>query len=539
MIWNFGDIFDALVEVLPKEHPALIHGDRSISWGDLDRRSNNLVQSMYENGAQAGDRVCFYMRNRSEYMEMLIACFRGRLTHVNVNYRYVAEEIKYIFENSDANVVVYAEEFRKTITAIQHQLPNVKQWIEIADQSSTTMRTGYEVLAENSHGRWKPTKRSPSDQLFIYTGGTTGPPKAVMWDHHNLREALLLAARAIGPVPENIEELKEKVFHDGPGEVMIPACPLMHGTGLLTAINAICNGGTVVTLEAASLDATEILRSIQQHSVNSITIVGDAFAQPILAELDAHPKSYDLTSVASVISSGVMWSQESKKRLLNYIPQATLVDAFGSSEALGFGTSITSNEHSASTAKFLTNDYCKVFDEDDNEIPRGSDKPGFIAFGGPIPLGYYGDEIKTSETFKVINGHRYSIPGDYCKVTKNGTLTLLGRGSACINSGGEKIYPEEVEEVIKKYRGIKDALVVGVPDSRWGQIVVAVVELEHGSALDEERLKAFASQTLARYKLPRAIFRGGPPFRAPNGKANYKQISEYASQLLAADTKAE
>ena len=359
-----------------------------------------------------------------------------------------------------------------------------------------------------------------------------------MWDHHNLREALLLAARAIGPVPENIEELKKKVVLEGPGETMIPACPLMHGTGLLTAINAICNGGTVVTLESPSLDAPEILHAIEKYKVNSITIVGDAFAQPILAELDKNPELYDLSSLNSVISSGVMWSQESKKRLLNYIPQAALADSFGSSEALGFGTSITTAEHSSSTAKFITNDYCKVFDEDDKEIPRGSDKPGFIAFGGPMPVGYYGDDAKTAKTFKTINGHRYSIPGDYCTVAKDGTLTLLGRGSSCINSAGEKIYPEEVEEIIKKHHEVKDALVVGVPDPRWGQIVVAVVELKNGFTLDEDRLKDFASQALARYKLPKAIFSGGPPFRAPNGKANYKQISEYATQLVAAKKEA-
>ena len=535
MIWNFGDIFDALLEVLPKEYPALIHGSRATSWGDLDRRSNNLVKSMYRNGAKAGDRVCFYMRNRSEYMETLIACFRGRLTHVNVNYRYVAEEIKYIIENSNATVVVYAEEFREIIDTLQDQLPNVKQWIEIEDQSPPKSKTSYEFLVQDSHSVSTTAERSPSDQLFIYTGGTTGLPKAVMWDHHNLREALLLAARAIGPVPENIEELKEKVLLEGPGERMIPACPLMHGTGLLTAINAICNGGTVITLESPSLDAPEILQAIEEHKVNSITIVGDAFAQPILTELDKNPERYDLSSLKSVISSGVMWSQESKKHLLRYIPQAALADSFGSSEALGFGTSITTAEHSSSTAKFITNDYCKVFDEDNNEIPRGSEKPGFIAFGGPIPVGYYGDKAKTAKTFKTINGHRYSIPGDYCTVAKDGTLTLLGRGSSCINSAGEKIYPEEVEEVIKRHHEVRDVLVVGVPDPRWGQIVVAVVELENGFTLDEDRLKDFASQALARYKLPKAIFTGGPPFRAPNGKANYKQISEYATQLMAAN----
>jgi acyl-CoA synthetase (AMP-forming)/AMP-acid ligase II len=293
------------------------------------------------------------------------------------------------------------------------------------------------------------------------------------------------------------------------------------------------NGGTIVTLNAASLDAHELWATVERRGVQNIAIVGDAFAKPMLAALEEDPSRYDVSSLVSMISSGVMWSMEVKQAMLEHMPQAMLADSFGSSEAVGFGSSITMKDAPVSTAKFTTNDFCKVFDENDKEIPRGSETPGFIAFGGPIPLGYYKDEEKTAKTFKTIDGHRYSIPGDYCLVSEDGTLTLLGRGSVCINSAGEKIYPEEVEEALKLHDHVEDALVVGVPDEKWGQAVTAVVQLADGADFDSEALRLFVREKLAAYKAPKHVFTGGPPFRAPNGKADYKSVTQYATEEVA------
>ena len=454
----------------------------------MSARSNNLARNLRANGAKTGDKIGFYMRNRPEYSELLVACFRGRLTHVNVNYRYVADEVHYIFENSDATVVVYGKEFRDNIEQLRPRLPNVKQWIEVGDGflvNDGDLPEGildYEALVSDGDGSNLDIERSGSDLLFLYTGGTTGMPKGVMWEHHNLRETQTMALRALGEVPETLDELKASLKETGPGQVYIPACPLMHGTGLFTAMGVLMNGGTIVTLEAASLN-----------------------------------------------SSGVMWSMEVKQEMLEYLPdECMLADSFGSSEAIGFGSSITMKDMPVKTAKFTTNEMCKVFDENDEEIPWGSETPGFIAFGGPIPLGYYKDEEKTAKTFKTINGHRYSIPGDYCLVSPEGELTLLGRGSVCINSAGEKIYPEEVEEALKLHDAIDDALVVGVPDEKWGQAVTAVVKTVEGNAFDEAELKLFCKGKLAAYKTPKHVFHGGPPFRAPNGKADYKSVTEFA-----------
>lgn len=529
MAWNFGDILDTIIPILPQGHLALVHGEREITWQELGVRSNNLGRNLLAGGAKAGDKVGFYMRNRPEYMELLSACFRAQLVHVNVNYRYVADEVHYIFDNSDATIVVYGSEFRDNVELLRPRLPHVKQWVEVGE--NTELADGilaYEDLATTGDGANLDITRSGSDLLFLYTGGTTGMPKGVMWEHNALRETQTMAMRALGEAPDTLDELAEKLKQQGPGDVYIPACPLMHGTGLFTAMAALTNGGTVVTLEAASLDSNELWRTVERRGVTNMAIVGDAFAKPMLAALEENPGQYDVSSVTSIISSGVMWSMEVKQAMLEHLPTTMLMDSFGSSEAIGFGSSVTVKDMPVKTAKFTTNDFCKVFDENDNEIPRGSETPGFIAFGGPIPLGYYKDEEKTAKTFKLINGQRFSIPGDYCLVSEDGELTLLGRGSVCINSAGEKIYPEEVEEAIKLHDSIEDALVVGVPDEKWGQAVTAVVEMAENAEFDAEMLKVFVRSKLAGYKTPKHVFTDGPPFRAPNGKADYKSVTQYA-----------
>jgi fatty-acyl-CoA synthase len=530
MHWNFGDIIDAIVPALPEGHLALVHGDREITWQEMSHRSNNLARNLLANGATTGDKVGFYMRNRPEYSELLVGCFRARLTHVNVNYRYVADEVHYIFENSDATVVVYGKEFRDNIEILRPKLPNVKQWIEVGDGKDLPEGSlDYESLVQEGDGSNLDIQRAPDDLLFLYTGGTTGMPKGVMWEHHNLRETQTMALRALGEVPETMDELVVHLKNQGPGQVYIPACPLMHGTGLFTAMGVLMNGGTIVTLEAASLDSQELWSVVGRRGVDYMAIVGDAFAKPMLAELQNNPGAYDVSSVTNIVSSGVMWSMEVKQEMLEVLPDTCqLVDSFGSSEAIGFGSSITMKDMPVKTAKFTTNEMCKVFDENDNEIPWGSETPGFIAFGGPIPLGYYKDEKKTASTFKTINGHRFSIPGDYCLVSPEGELTLLGRGSVCINSAGEKIYPEEVEEALKLHDSVDDALVVGVADEKWGQAVTAVVKTIDGASFDEAELKAFCKTKLAAYKTPKHVFHGGPAFRAPNGKADYKSVTEFA-----------
>ena len=298
-------------------------------------------------------------------------------------------------------------------------------------------------------------------------------------------------------------------------------------------MGAILGGGTVVTMAGgAKFDPVGIWETVDQRRVTNMAIVGDAFAKPLLQVLEEAPQKYDLSCVRVILSSGVMWSVDVKRGLLRHIPQAALMDSFGASESIGFGMSVMTAEGEFQTAQFEIGPHCKVFSEDGREISPGSDEPGIIARGGAVPLGYYKDEKKSAKTFKIIDGVRYAIPGDWCKVAADGTLTLLGRGSNCINSAGEKIYPEEVEEALKMHDDVKDALVVGIPDEKWGEAVTAVVTLETSDGVDEDTLRAFLTTRLAKYKTPKRILFTPNLGRAANGKADYASIRAFALESL-------
>lgn len=539
MSWNLGDVVDSLDQVVPADSPALIQGDRRIAWGELGRRSNNLAAQLRARGAQPGDKVAFYMRNCPEYVEGVIACFKARLVHVNVNFRYLDDELWYILDNSDAKFVLFGTEFAEHCRALEDRLPKVSHWIQTGEiqsgERSEDFATPYEALATAGEGAPLEIERSPDDLLFIYTGGTTGMPKGVMWAAEGLWGALGAGANAPanrGVKPESVEIHAKNVREFSPAPRQLPACPLMHGTGLLTSINTIASGGCVVLLEGKTFDPAELFDVVARDRVDSIVIVGDAFAKPMLNCLDENPGRFDLSSLRVIMSSGVMWSSEVKQGLLKHHPDVLLADMFGSSEAVGFGTSVTSAKGPTRTARFEIGPDCKVFTEEHREVVPGSGERGFIARRGPIPVGYYKDPEKTAATFPTIDGVRYSIPGDWCTVEADGTLNLLGRGSVCINTAGEKVYPEEVEEALKTHPAVEDALVVGVADEKWGQSVTGIVELAPGNALDEEVLRKHVRALLAGYKTPKRIFAVERMFRAPNGKADYQAATSYAEERL-------
>ena len=536
MAWNFGDILDAVAPVLPPDAPAFIHGERVVTWSEATKATNNLARGLIARGAKPLDKVAIYMRNRPEYLLTLAAAFKARLTHVNVNYRYTPEEVWYIFDNSDAQAVVYASEFRDAVAEIRPRLPGVKTWIEVSpDGKVAPFAEPFERLAADGNGGPLDIQRSGEDQFFIYTGGTTGMPKGVMWTHGDLRELTLAAQRRLGPVPETLSELAAHTAKVGPGMRTLPAPPLMHGTGLLTAMGAMLAGGSVVTLEGETFDAEELLRAIDRHRPQSMAIVGDSFARPMLNALNANPGKYDVSSLAAIVSSGVMWSVEVKRGLLEHMPNAMLSDGFSSSEAIGMGNSVMSRGGEVATAKFMIGERCRVFDENDQPVAPGSGVPGLVAIKGPNPIGYYKDEAKTARTFRVIAGERYSIPGDWVIVEADGTLTLLGRGNACINTAGEKVFPEEVEETLKRHPAVEDALVVGLPDEKWGQAVTGVVTLADGEPLDEGALRAHVRRSLAGYKTPKRIFLADRSLRTSNGKADYPAAKAAAEAALAAE----
>ena len=535
MSWNFGDIFDAVEEVVPGDRPAVIRGERTLSWAELKRRSNNLAAQLRARGARPDDKVAFYMRNLAEYPEALVACLKARLVHVNINYRYQDSELHYILDNSDSRFVFYAGEFAEPVAKLRGRLPEVATYIQVDDGSPPApFAEAYDDLANEGSGEPLGIERSPDDLLFLYTGGTTGMPKGVMWRGGDLWDAMRRGGNILNrnAWPESLEEHCENVRRAQTGMRQLPACPIMHGTGLFTSMGTLAGGGSVVTLASPHFDAHELWSAVARHRVQSIVIVGDAFAKPMLQALNERPGAYDLSALVMIVSSGVMWSPEVKRGLLEHHSGLVLVDAFGSSEAIGFGTSVTTARGESRSARFQIGESCKVFSEDGREIQPGSDEPGYVARAGPIPIGYYKDPEKSAQTFRTIDGVRYSMPGDWCKVEKDGTLTLLGRGSVCINSAGEKIYPEEVEEALKTHPDVEDAVVVGVPDDRWGQSVTGVVELRAGAVFDAEALRRHVGLELAGFKVPKRVLDVDSIGRAVNGKADYVGIRDLAMQRL-------
>ncbi|HXY45531.1 MAG TPA: AMP-binding protein, partial [Acidimicrobiales bacterium] len=521
--FNLADIWELAAEIRGDDHTALVHGERRESWAELDRRADGFAQTLLGAGLGQGAKVAQYLYNCNEYIESVFGAFKAAMVPVNTNYRYADEELVYLFDNSDAEAVVFHGAFADRVAGIRPRVPGVRLWIHVDDGSGPCpdFALPYEQAtdaarapASNGHGSSGPAGahvagpwgRSGDDLYFLYTGGTTGMPKGVMWRQDDLfclwNGGSLMALpedRGMDGIREGIEALTAAP------PVLLPACPLMHGTGAFTAYSCLLLGGTVVTLASRAFDASELLETIAREKVNVVTIVGDSFARPILAALEAAPGRHDLSSMLAIISSGVMWSEETKRALHAFNPNMLLVDAFSSSEALGMGSSVSAAGSEAGTASFKLGPNAKVIDEAGNDIPPGSGQAGRLALGGRLPLGYYKDAEKTARTFVTIGGQRYSVPGDYALVAADGTLQLLGRGSVVINSGGEKIFPEEVEEALKTHPGVADAACVGVPDERFGEAICAIVQLRPGEAVAQEALIGHVKERLASFKAPRHV----------------------------------
>ena len=512
---NFGDLLEAVAGIEP-QRAAVVHGERVLSWADLDARSNRLARKLAAAGLTTHSKVAFYLRNSPAYVELLTACAKGRFVHANVNYRYVDDELFHVLDNSDSEAVVYDADFRPHMLSLRPRLPQVRIFLEVGDAAESD--SSFEAACTEGDASPLGNERSGEDLYFMYTGGTTGYPKGVMWQH---RERI--AAVGITDA-DSVAAHREKVKRDGPGPTAMPACPLMHSTGFTTALATLINGGTLVLLPGRTFDPGECLREIERHRVARLAIVGDAFSVPILDYLSGHPGAHDLSSVQAITSAGAMWSEHCKRGLLEHFPNATLSDSLGSSEGSRLGSAITRQGETTATASFLVGDNVKVFTEDFREVVPGSGEAGMIAKAGALPLGYYKDEAGTARTFPVVDGVRYSLAGDWCRIEADGTMTLLGRGNNCINTGGEKVYPEEVEEVLKRSPGIHDAAVLGVPDPRWGQAVTAVVRTSGDAPLNEPEVRRHLDAHLARYKHPKTITQVRQPLRHENGKVNYRGV---------------
>jgi 3-oxocholest-4-en-26-oate---CoA ligase len=471
----------------------------------------------------------------------MFAMYKAALVPVNTNYRYTDDELVYIWTNADAVAVIYHAAFGPHVEAVRARVPGVRMWLWVDDgtpgATCPSWAVPYEAAAASATGRVvAPWGRSGDDLYFLYTGGTTGAPKAVMWRQDDVVASLDATSRHPLPPQPGWDALDARVTKPGP--VNLPAAPLMHGTGAFNAMWNLCLAGSVVTLPSRAFDATLLLDVVDRERVNSMSIVGDAFAKPILRALDDDPGRWDVSSLRVIVSSGVMWSAETKGGLLRHNPRLIMVDSLGSSEAIGMATSTTTADGSAPTARFRLGPNTRVVTDDGRDVVPGSGELGRVALRGRVPVGYYKDPDKSAATFAVIDGVRYSIPGDLAEVEADGTVKLLGRGSQCINTGGEKVYPEEVEEVLKLHSGVRDAAVVGVPDERFGEAVTAVVEPSVGRELVEADVIAHVKAHLAGFKAPKRIVVVDSIGRAPNGKLDYRRLRELATHIDGDETTA-
>ena len=538
---QYASVWEKNSDVIP-DKIALICGDNEVTWKEYDERAAKLASLLHQAGLGDDSKVGLYLHNSNEYLEAQYSVFKIKGVPINVNYRYKEEELIYLLDNSDSEAVFYQGCYAEQIESIKDKLPKVKLYIQVDDETNKTLSFAKDY--ESAMSEFEPMERlerSGENIYMLYTGGTTGMPKGVMYQHEGHLKGMLNTAGAWGliPVQERIDidsvarEVKKLADADNL-PVSIPACPLMHGTGMwLGAIIPHLVGGTVVTLPNLGFDPDGLLKEVEKRKANNIVIVGDAFAKPIMDALDkakSEGNPYNLDSINTVISSGVMWSSEVKQGLLKH-HDMVLVDAMGSTEG-GMGSSRASRDNPAETAKFVLNPGVIVITDEGEIVEPGSDKRGKIGTSGLVPLGYFKDEKKSAETFKEFQGIRYSFPGDYAKVEADGTITLLGRGSNCINTAGEKVYPEEVEEAIKRHDDIYDCLVVGLKDDRFGQRVVALASYQEGQEIEEQELIAYTREHLAGYKLPKQVLFVEEVMRAPNGKANYKWAKETAEKEL-------
>ncbi len=529
--WNYADVWETVADVQP-EATAVTQGTRNVRWTEFDSGADGVAQFLLDLGVARQDKVALYLYNCPEYLQSSYGAMKVGLVPVNTNYRYGDDELAYLWDNADAVTVVFNGTFSDRIERILDRVPRVKGWLWVDDGSGPCpdWATPYDDVAKSAVGRVRaPWGRNGDDLYMLYTGGTTGMPKGVMWRQDDLFAKLIDGGVRHYDVNGGVEGVRAALTASPGGVTLLPACPLMHGTGAFTANTILAEGGRVVLLQSRRYDPVELLDTVEREGVNGLVIVGDPFSRPLLGALDANPGKWNLSSLMMVISSGAMWSEPVKQELLGHHASMLLVDAFSSSEALGMGTSVSGGTGSAKTASFTLSPDVKVFSEDlGRELEPGSDEIGMLAVGGRNPLGYYKDQDKSDRTFKEIDGVRFSIPGDYAQIDAEGTIHVLGRGSVCINSGGEKIFPEEVEEALKTHPVVRDAVVVGIPHPTYGEQVVAVVELElvdpgPATAASEAELITHVKERLASYKAPRRVRTVETIGRAPNGKVDYKR----------------
>jgi acyl-CoA synthetase (AMP-forming)/AMP-acid ligase II len=545
--WNIADLFEAVVDTVPGRI-ALVAGSTRLTFAELEERTNRLAHALADRGIGPGDHVGVYLYNDAEHLETMLAAYKLRAVPINVNYRYVDHELAYLFDDADLAGLVYGAEFRAHVAAVAPRVPTLRVIVEATPEAgpppppSASRAVGtadYDAIVAAASPERDFGPRSGDDHYVLYTGGTTGNPKGVVWRQEDIVFAGLGGGNVGGPPLERPEEITRTVVENRaqrvgpflpPGHpgveqfVGLGLGPLMHAGGQWSALGTVLGGGTCVLDPTRHLDLAEVCALMERERVVTLNVTGDAHARPFADFLEEHAADYDLSALLLFGSGGSMLSADVKARILAALPNLLgILEGLGSSESPVQGVAITRRDGATTAPASLTfgqRDTTVVLDDTLQPVAPGSGVVGRVATTGRIPLGYYNDPEKTAATFVEVDGRRYAMPGDMATVDADGSLRLLGRGSLCINTGGEKVYPEEVEAALKTYPGVLDAVVVGVPDARFGERVAAVVAAaDHDVTLDA--LQDHCRTTIAGYKVPRALVLVDEVRRGAAGKPDY------------------
>ncbi len=529
--FNLADLFEAAVDAYGDREYLLAAGERR-TYAQMEERANRLAHFLASQGIGPGDHVGIYSLNCVEWVETAWAVFKLRAVWININYRYVKDELRYLFTNADLVALVHQAEFSPQVADLLPDLPDLRLVIGIDDGSGVSLGEGTvryeEVLAEGDPDRdFAP--RSNDDHYILYTGGTTGMPKGVVWRHEDVFYAL---GGGVDPTTNTRIRRPEQMVEKGrAGQLtLLPIAPLMHGATQWSVMGQSFVGNR--TILVPRFDPHEVWRLIETERANSLMITGDAMGKPLIEALDDPGASYDLSSLLAVTSSAALFSAPVKDEFFRHLPDLVITDAVGSSESGNNGMAVVTKGGTAMksgpTISILGETV--VFDEDLVPVVPGSGTIGKIARSGDIPVGYYNDPVKTAEVFVTVGGTRYVMPGDFATVEADGTVTLLGRGSVSINSGGEKIFPEEVESAVRSHPDVFDAIVVGAPDDRWGQRVAAIIQPRSGRGPSLEDIQAHCRDAIAGYKVPRQLHVVEAIVRSPSGKPDYRWAAEVVGE---------
>lgn len=524
MQWNLADLFESLVDAVP-ERIAVVAGERRFTFAALEARANQLAHALSARGVRAGDHLGLYLYNGHEYLEAMYAAFKIRAVPININYRYVEDELAYLIEKGDVVALIHSRELGPRVTAVA---PELRARLAVDDGSGAELGPAldYERVLADAPTERRFGPRSADDLHIIYTGGTTGMPRGVMWRHENLFFAGLQGGNPGGAPLTQPEELAKNARARSTPMAILPAAPFIHGAAQFAALIALHTGGKVVIAPGPSYDARRILQLIERERVDTITIVGDAMARPLAGALTEPGAKYDLSSLMVLSSGGAILSSAVKDEINAQLPHVMVLNAFGASETGHQGTMFP-----GLSGFMMMDGTTTVLGEDNRPVAPGSGQIGRLARRGHLPLGYYKDPEKTAATFITIEGTRWCTPGDMAMLEANGAVQLLGRGAMCINSGGEKVFPEEVEGILKAHPAVLDAVVVGLPDERWGQRVAAVVQPRPGAEVTLPLLDEHCRRRIASYKVPRQLQVVAEVVRQPSGKPDYA----WAKRVLLAE----